>query len=164
MKKISVTVNALFLCIIIFLSCNKSNLVSPNDSGLESPGKAGVKTSADAGYISGKQDCPHCVDHTQTPFNGLSATTAFHLSQNYKTLSQPLLAIDANTPDANSIWFSLESLKNFPIPNAKLLTFGHLTSPGPMRPLTLVRRSKLFDFVFKNQFSPFQFGYLQIID
>lgn len=90
MKTLFFTMNLLLAGIIIFVSCQK------NDS-LNKIAKP----------------CPECTDHTQTPFNGISTSTAAMMSASYKILNQPKLIIDEVIPDANSIWFSAESLKNF---------------------------------------------------
>lgn len=65
------------------------------------------------GASSLRANCPACKDYSTIPLEGMLASTAKELSHNYQTYSQPLLAINGTTPDASSIWFSLETLKNF---------------------------------------------------
>ena len=103
MRKLLITTNMMFIGIIVFMSCNKSNLTTPNEN--ETGGKVQLSKTS--------RDCPDCYNYTPIGFEGVNAATASMMSQNYKQLSQPLLAIDENNPDANCIWFSLESLKNF---------------------------------------------------
>ena len=88
MKTLLIATNILFLSIIIYQSC--------------APTKAVVNAAT----------CPPCKSYAGVPFPGLTTTTARMISVNYKTINQPLLALNHGTvPDANSIWFSLESLK-----------------------------------------------------
>lgn len=106
MKKISLTANALFLVIIIFMSCNKTDL-SPSGNVTE---KSSVKNVSNPARTN---ECPGCTDYGQVPLTGINTETALMMSDNYKLLNQPLLEINGNITDANSIWFSLETLKNF---------------------------------------------------
>ncbi len=92
MKNVLFVTNAIFLGVILFMSCNKADLAT-------APVAA--------------QPCNPCTDHTTTPFAGITPSFAKKIFTNYKTLNQPLLQISEGNPDANSIWFSLESLKNF---------------------------------------------------
>lgn len=90
MKTLLITTNILFLSIIIYQSC--------------APTRA-VLTAA---------TCPPCKSYAGVTFPGLTTSTALRISSNYKTMNQPLLALQhGSVPDANSIWFSLETLKNF---------------------------------------------------
>jgi hypothetical protein len=82
----------MFAGIIIFMSCNKTE-----------PSATTATT----------KPCPDCYDHARTPFKGINTETALKMSEDYKTINQPLLVIDETITDANSIWFSAESLKNF---------------------------------------------------
>ena len=108
MKKILITTNAVFIGIIIFLGCNKTDLTAAGDKAGISSNKSAVSTQIDT-----KTPCPGCYEYTDVGFKGVSTQTAFTMSNNYKTINQPLLQIDEAIDDANSIWFSLESLKNF---------------------------------------------------
>jgi hypothetical protein len=92
MKNVLFITNAVFLGIILFMSCNKADLAA-----------AAVTP----------EPCNPCTDHTSTPFTGIKPSLAKKLFTDYKILNQPKLLIDKKIPDANSIWFSLESLKNF---------------------------------------------------
>lgn len=90
MKTLLIATNILFLSIIIYQSC--------------APTKAVVNAAT----------CPPCKSYAGVPFPGLTTNTAIMISKNYKTMNQPLLALQHGTvPDANSIWFSLETLKSF---------------------------------------------------
>ncbi len=107
MRKISFVANVFFVAIIVFMSCNKTDIVPATESknlNLEKTGSS-MQTK--------REPCPGCYDYTATGFQGIRAETAKMMSTNYKLINQPLLAIDGNIPDATSIWFSLESLKNY---------------------------------------------------
>jgi hypothetical protein len=112
MKKILLLGNILFSGLLIFVSCNKTNISTADDIASGKSGTAGKTGSA----ATAKLPCPDCFDHTLTRFNGVNAETALMMSNNYKQIDQPLLQIPDGgdgIEDANSIWFSLESLKNF---------------------------------------------------
>lgn len=90
MKKLLIASNILFLGIILYQAC--------------SPARSIVTAAT----------CPPCKSYAGVPFSGLTTSTALMISSNYKTMNQPLLALQHGTvQDANSIWFSLETLKNF---------------------------------------------------
>ena len=111
MKKISITVNVLFLGIILFMSCNKTN-INPSDKA--EAVSSGKNTSAHGtNNHASKADCPTCYDYSQTYLEGINTSTAITMSYNYKTIDQQLLNTTLPGDDANSVWFSLESLKNF---------------------------------------------------
>lgn len=107
MKKLLIISNLFMLSLIMFISCKKDKLNTTSSTTSE----AGLhgKGSHDAN----REECPKCFNHSTTPFEGVNATTAWTISNNYKTINQPLLEINGVGPDANSIWFSMESLKNF---------------------------------------------------
>ncbi|HAN65088.1 MAG TPA: hypothetical protein DCQ34_01800 [Chitinophagaceae bacterium] len=106
MKKLLIFSNILTLAVMMFMSCQKSNVGESY-----SPGSQSAKTGGS--YATVNRDCPDCYDHTNTPFEGVNAGTAWQISNNYKLYNLPQLEIDGVGQDANSIWFSLESLKNF---------------------------------------------------
>jgi hypothetical protein len=91
-KKVLIVTNAALLSIILFMSCNKTDLTT--SPVLPSP-------------------CNPCTNHTGTPFVGISGNLAKSMFTDYKNQNQPLLQLDDGTEDANRIWFSLETLKNF---------------------------------------------------
>ncbi len=105
MRKVLITSNVLLMGIIFFMSCNKSDVSSGNDSESTSKNVVTGKTTA--------RSCPDCFNYTGVNFQGVNAATAAMMSHNYKTLNQPLLEIAEGVDDANSIWFSLQSLKTF---------------------------------------------------
>ena len=88
MKTLLIATNILFLSIIIYQSC--------------APTKAVVNAAT----------CPPCKSYASA-FPGLTTTTARMISVNYKTHKSALAGFfnHGTVPDANSIWFSLESLK-----------------------------------------------------
>jgi hypothetical protein len=90
MRTLFFTLNLLLAGIIIFVSCQKTD--------------AGVTTA---------RPCPDCTDHTRSRFTGIGTETAIQLSEDYKNMNQPRLLIDETHTDANSIWFSAETMKNF---------------------------------------------------
>jgi hypothetical protein len=100
MKQISVILNLVLIGIILFMSCSKRDAAVDNLADEEMA--AALRTP-----------CNPCTDHTTTPFEGLTATLAKSMFADYRNLNQPLLQIAPGIPDANRIWFSLESLKNF---------------------------------------------------
>jgi hypothetical protein len=95
MKTLLMITNMMLAGIIIFISCNKAE-----------PATA-TATPASA------RPCPDCYDHTRTSFAGIGTETAIQMSNDYKNLNQPKLIIDEVETDANSIWYSLETLKSF---------------------------------------------------
>jgi hypothetical protein len=91
-KKVLIISNVALLGIILFISCNKTEL-----------GEAPVSPKY----------CKPCTDHSGTHFEGISGNLAKSMFTDYKNENQPLLQLDDGTEDANRIWFSLEALKNF---------------------------------------------------
>ena len=108
MKKISFLNNAILAGIILFMSCNKTDLSDSNGNNSTGLNAAGAK-----GGVASKTDCPACKDYSTVPLNGMLASTAKTISEFYKAENQPELQISEGVPDANSVWFSLETLKNF---------------------------------------------------
>lgn len=109
MKKISLLSNMVLAAIILFISCNKTDLsTSGGTNGTDANTAAGMKTGQ-----TSKVSCPACRDYSTVPLNGMLASTAKVISENYKSENQPLLQISPGNDDANSVWFSLETLKNF---------------------------------------------------
>ncbi len=94
MRTLFLTLNVMLTGIIVFVSCQKTAPSTTTEATVSRP-------------------CPECTDHSRTIFKGISTQTAWDLSQDYKIMNQPKLEIDETYTDANSIWFSAESLKNF---------------------------------------------------
>lgn len=109
MKKNYLLAGYFLLAVASAISCNKTDM-SPTPT---SAGTTAVKTKPGTILAKGKGPCPDCYDHTATGFQGINTETALMMSNNYKNINQPLLEISPGNPDANSIWFSLETLKNF---------------------------------------------------
>ena len=108
MKKLLIISNLITFALLAFMSCEKTTPSETRANPVPLSSAKGSSSSATAPV-----ECNPCFDYTTIPFSGLNAGTAYTVSYNYKTINQPLLYIDGVGDDANSIWFSLESLKNF---------------------------------------------------
>lgn len=107
MKKVLLFTNVALLSIILVLSCNKTDIVADNTSN-ESTKSATVSKAP-----CQNENCMACTDHSSSRFDGIDPYLAKQLFVDYVDKNQPRLQIAENIEDANRLWFSLESLKNF---------------------------------------------------
>jgi hypothetical protein len=108
MKKLLFLTNFALLGVILFMSCNKADLAA-DTAAVEH--NSAANTASKAPCESG--NCKACTDHTASLFAGIDPYLARQLFYDYKEQNQPRLRISETIEDANRIWFSLESLKNF---------------------------------------------------
>ena len=90
MKNVLLALNLILFSVIIFQACDERKKI-----------------------VLAPSACPPCKSYSNFPFTGIGADVAKSMSSNYQTIDQPLLQIAPNTPDASSVWFSVETLKGF---------------------------------------------------
>jgi hypothetical protein len=110
MKKVLFITNALLLGIILFMSCNKTEIGSISN----------LSQGATLNQLSGPlieygefPTCNPCANNSTIQFDGIDAHLAKSLFARYNEENQPLLNQKISGEDANRLWFSLESLKKF---------------------------------------------------
>jgi hypothetical protein len=107
MNKILFLANMALLGIIAFMSCNKADLATDKTTSEHS-----VLATASRNPCQ-STNCMACTDHSSSRFDGIDPYLAKQLFVDYVDKNQPRLQIAENIEDANRLWFSLESLKNF---------------------------------------------------
>jgi hypothetical protein len=110
MKKVLFITNALLLGIILFMSCNKTEI-----GGISNLSQGATLNQLSGPLIEyeGFPTCNPCANNSGIQFDGIDAHLAKSLFARYKEENQPLLSEKLGGEDANRLWFSLESLKKF---------------------------------------------------
>ncbi len=102
---------ALAVLIIGLQFCKKNSLRGNQD---EPPAaRAGITPTGQDNDNAAVQSCVTCKDYKGLTITGLKAPLAKSMAGSYQSINRPLLTQVNGYNDANSIWFSVETLKNF---------------------------------------------------
>lgn len=111
MKSISNLLCIVLTAVIIVQSCTKTAGINDDNTAAKNVKKEKVSAKG-----LGEEDtppCQECVDYSSLPFKGMSVVNATGIAKDYQTMNKPKLLIGGLKIDATSIWFSVETLKNF---------------------------------------------------